>query len=95
MLRLGSVCAHPDRLVDIPYGVGWSRPPAAGRDFNIASVQQGQSLFEGQPSQFSPEQDCLDVGRNRARALCVGKCVLGKSLLMLAAVLLKAAASEF
>jgi len=48
-------------------GVGWSRLPAAGGAV-IGAKPAEPEPFEGQPPQFSPEQTCLDVGRNRARA---------------------------
>src|SRR6202789_4632157 len=50
-------------------GVGWNRPPAAGCA-EVGADQAEPEPFVGQPRQFSPEQDCLDVGRNRARAHC-------------------------
>jgi hypothetical protein len=47
-------------------GVGWNRPPAA-RCAEVGADRAQPEPFVGQPRQFSPEQDCLDVGRNRAR----------------------------
>ena len=48
-------------------GVGWSRPSAAESAARVADSAKPEP-FEGQPRQFSPEQICLEVGRNRARA---------------------------
>ena len=69
MLRLGSVCCYPDRLVDCLKGsAGTGR-----RLLDLVRVQASQKPFEGQPPQSSPEQACLDVGRSQARALfCMG-----------------------
>jgi hypothetical protein len=35
---------------------------------DVAPVRQSQSPFEGQPTQSSPEQICLEVGGIQARA---------------------------
>ena len=81
MLRLGSVCAHPDPAGGFPEGVGWNRSPGAG--FEIADVfcmsPAWSEPFEGQLPQFSPEQICLDVGRIQARALLAWASVLRTS----------------
>jgi hypothetical protein len=57
-------------LVDV-LGIDWNRLSAAGFEFAcafLARIQASQSLFEGQLAHSSPEQICLEVGGNQARA---------------------------
>ncbi len=59
---------HPDRLVDSPDGVRLEQATGCWMRGKIGASSAKPKPFEGQPPQFSPEQICLEVGRNRARA---------------------------